>query len=132
MTKYLLDTTILIDFMRGQQLIVELLQKLVHEGHQLGISAVNIAELYAGLSLPERENAARLIDHLKYYELHREGAKLAGSFRYSFARQGKTLSVADTLVAATAVINEAVLITANIKDYPMKELRVLQQPRESK
>ena len=129
MARYLLDTTVLIDFLRGRQVIVELLERLAKEGHELGVCAVNIAELYSGLSPEERRKADRLIDNLRYFDIDREAAKLAGSYRYAFARQGRPLSTADTLVAAAAVMNGAILITANVKDYPMEDLQLLEQPR---
>jgi predicted nucleic acid-binding protein len=38
------------------------------------------------------------------------------------------LTTTDTLVAATAIKHGATLITANVKDYPMEEIELLQQP----
>ena len=38
------------------------------------------------------------------------------------------LTTTDTLVAAAAVSNEATLVTANVRDYPMEEVELLQQP----
>jgi predicted nucleic acid-binding protein len=49
MAKYLLDTTILIDHLRGRQEAVDLLTALAHQGHRLGLCCVNVAELYSGL-----------------------------------------------------------------------------------
>lgn len=128
MAKYLLDTTVLIDYLRGSKEVVQLLTDLAHQGHQLGICAINVAELYSGLSKPEQTKAEPLVDSLNFYEVTREAAKQAGNYRFSFARQGISLSVTDTLIAAVAVEQGATLITANVKDYPMPEVRLLKQP----
>jgi predicted nucleic acid-binding protein len=126
---YLLDTTALIDYLAGRQAVVDLVMKLAHRGYTLGVCCINIAELYSGLKEDERRQIDRLVDNLSYYEVTLEISKIAGSYRSSFARRGVALSIADTIVAATAIANQAVLITANIRDYPMEEIRILEQPR---
>jgi len=37
------------------------------------------------------------------------------------------LSTIDTLIAATAIAKDAILITANVKDFPMEEIEILEQ-----
>jgi predicted nucleic acid-binding protein len=41
------------------------------------------------------------------------------------------LSATDTLVAAVAEANQAVLVTANVKDFPMNTIRVMEPSRSS-
>ncbi|MSQ40199.1 MAG: type II toxin-antitoxin system VapC family toxin [Dehalococcoidia bacterium] len=128
MAKYVLDTTVLIDHLQGRNAVVELLASLAGEGHELGVCDINIAELYAGLRQDEQAQADRLIDSLSYFVVTYERAKQAGAYRYSYNRQGTLLTIADTLVAATAVGEGATLITANRKDFPMPEIILLQSP----
>ena len=128
MGKFLLDTTALIDYLRGQKDTVQLVNSLAHQGHQLGLCCINVAEVYSGLTEQERAGADRLIDTLDFYEVSREVAKRGGQYRYDFARQGITLSTADTLVAATAIGEGATLVTANTRDFPMEEVVLLEHP----
>lgn len=128
MAKYLLDTTALIDHLRGRQEVVKVVRDLVDEGHQLGACCVNIAELYSGLREKDQTKADRFVDSLEVYEVTREIAKQAGRYRFGFARKGITLSIADTIVAAAAISHSATLITANVRDYPMEEISLLEQP----
>lgn len=128
MVRHLLDTTVLIDYLQGERKTVELVAGLADQGHELGICCVNVTEVYSGLGKEDRDKADKLIDSLRFYEVSRETAKKAGSFRFQFARKGLTLTVSDTLIAATAIAYGATLITANVKDYPMEGLVVLQQP----
>jgi len=128
MAKYLLDTTVLIDHLRGQQKVTDIITRLSRQGNELGVCCINVAELYAGLSDKERTKVEKLIDSLDYYETSKDIAKMAGCYRFEFARKGITLTTSDTIVAATAISYGATLITANVKDYPMKEIELLQQP----
>jgi tRNA(fMet)-specific endonuclease VapC len=128
LSKYLLDTTVLIAHLRGRQPVVELVTGLAQEGNELGICPVIVAELYSGISDRHRSLAEELIDSLEYWEATRDTAKMAGNYRYDFARKGVTLATTDVLVAAIAVAHGATLVTANIKHYPMDEIVLLQQP----
>ncbi len=126
MASYLLDATALIDYLRGRREIIELLNTLANQGHQLGLCCVSVAELYAGLGEVERAAASRLTDAMDYHEVTREVAKEAGRYRYEFARRGTPLSTTDTLIAATAIAEGAILITANTRDFPMEEIELLE------
>ncbi len=130
MAKYLLDTTALIDHLCGRPGVVNFLIGLAKQRHELGVCCINIAELYSGLSDKDRARADRFTDSLDYYEITPDTARIAGNYRFEFARRGVTLTTADTLVAAVAVSHGAILVTANVKDYPMAGIELLQQPRQ--
>jgi len=123
---YLLDATALIDYLRGRRGMIELVNTLAQQGHNLGVCCITVAELYAGLSEEERARANSLIDAMDYLDVSLEIAKEAGRYRYEFARRGTNLSTADTLIAATAIAQGATLITANTRDFPMEEIELLE------
>jgi len=62
---------------------------------------------------------------LSYRHISFEAAVRAGRYRKAVAETGRTLAVTDSLLAALAHDKDAVLLTSNIKDYPMKDVRVL-------
>lgn len=124
MAKYLLDASALIDWLKGRPEAVELFQDLIQRGQTLALNAVCVAEVYSGLAEDERLPADRVIESLEYWGIDAATAKEAGHYRYTFARRGQPLSVPDTLMAAHAVTNDATLVTGNIKDFPMPELRL--------
>lgn len=127
-TKYLLDTTALIDYLRGRREMVELLAGMADSGHELGVCSINVAELYSGLNEKHRTVAGKLVDSLEYWEATHDTARIAGMYRFDYARKGITLATTDALVAAIAVSRGAVLVTSNARHYPMKELQLLPQP----
>ena len=128
MAKYLLDTTLLIEHLRGKRPAVNFITELMRQGHRLCVCCVNIAELYSGLSLEQGAQAKLLIDALDYCDSTPDAALQAGIYRYEFARRGISLSVTDTLVAAIAKANDAIIVTANIRHYPMKDIQAQQYP----
>ena len=87
-----------------------------------------MAELFAGTNQERRAAANRLIEVMDYYDVSLAVAKEAGRYSYEFVRRGTHLSTTDTLIAATAIAEDAILITANIKDFPMEEIQLLEQP----
>ena len=100
MAKYILDTTLLIDHLRGRNDAQELVDTLAADGHRLGVCCVSVSELYAGLGPDEQETAGDLTDNLEYFAVSLDAAREAGRYRHEFARRGTTLSITDTLIAA--------------------------------
>ena len=72
-----------------------------------------------------------LLGCLEFYEATPEVARIAGRLKYEWARRGVTLSLADVLIAATAMHYGLALITDNEKHFPMPEL-VLHQLDDSR
>lgn len=119
MKNVLVDTDVLIDFLRGKEKAKVFLSTLVREP-VVYISALTVAELYAGMKDHEREQTADLIDGLNVIAVNREIAEKAGHYKRTLKTQ--TLELDDCIIAATAFINQAVLATGNLKHYPMHEI----------
>jgi len=126
MANYLLDTTVIIDYLRGRKEKVALLKKLVSEGSLLSCCLVNIIEIYAGMQKGEREVTEEFLDSLEYYDVTREIAKEAGEYKRVFQKKGTTLSLPDVIIAAVAISNNLILLTDNPKHYPMPEVNLRQ------
>lgn len=128
MATYVLDTTVLIDFLGGRARAVSLVKELSQEQHDLCTCCICVAELYSGLSAGATRVADQLMSGLTYLDVTADEARLAGSIRYQYARRGIALSTTDTIVAAVAIANDATLVTANVRDFPTEELRLLELP----
>ena len=125
MTRYLLDTTALIDFSKGREPARTRLLGMIADGDELGVCAVNVAEFFSGLPIDKRATWDEFLGSLFYWEIPREVAILAAHRRYDFGRSGQTLSTTDVLVATVALHYHATLVTNNVKDYPMADIVVL-------
>ena len=123
----LLDTTVLIDYLRGRP-VVERLGSLVERGDVLGTSPVNVEEIFRGVRPGEIEAVDDLFDGLRVVPIGRPEGRKAGEWRRRFAARGTTLSQADCLIAAAAHTSAAVLATGNPRHFPMTEIEVQHWP----
>jgi len=122
--RLLLDTSVLIDVLRGHDAGRRLRELRASGGSVPWICAINVEELYRGVREAEESALGRFLDGLRLAPLGREEAELAGRWRRDFARRGVTLGHADCLIAAVAVGIGARLATGNPKHFPMGELAV--------
>jgi predicted nucleic acid-binding protein len=123
----LLDTTVLIDALRGRP-AGERLRALRDRGDEPCVCAVNVEEVVRGLRPREKEPARRLFSGLREVPVGDAEGWQAGEWRRTFADQGVTLAQADCLVAAAAFSAGGRLATGNPRDFPMPELVVEHWP----
>jgi predicted nucleic acid-binding protein len=122
--KLLLDTSILIDVLRGRKSRRELLGEWLQAGHTLATTTVNVAEVFAGIRPHEQMATEALLSGLECYELTLSAARLAGRFVSEWRQRGRTLELPDALVAAVAIERNCPLATDNRKDFPMPEVKL--------
>lgn len=114
----LLDSTVLIDFLRGRP-AVRRVRLLRAAGDVPATTAINVEEIVRGLRPREHAAAHQLFDGLVIVPITDTEAWQAGVWRREYAARRVTLWQADCLIAATAAQLGAVLATGNPKDFPM-------------
>lgn len=124
---HLLDSTVLIDYLKGRPAVARV-AALRDTGDVPATTAINVEEIFRGLRDSEQLAASRLFDGLVVLPLGRQAGELAGRWRREQAERGVTLFQADCLVAAAAVVHDAVLVTGNPKDFPMARVVVAHWP----
>jgi predicted nucleic acid-binding protein len=124
----LLDTTVLIDLLRGRRAALSRLYALREAGDDPYVCAVNVEETVRGLRQREYPAARALFAGARVADLDAAAGWQAGEWRREFAARGRTLAQADCLVAAAAVAVSGRLATGNPKDFPMPELLVEHWP----
>lgn len=127
--RLLLDTSVLIDALRHRHGRRELLTELVQPGHTLATTALNVAEVYAGMRPDEAQRTEALLSALECYDLTGTSGRRAGALKQQWSRKGRTLALADMIVAAIALEHGCALMTDNHKDFPMQELDKYDLPR---
>ncbi len=113
----LLDTTVLIDLSRGSSSAKEMLEGLVAAGHLLATSAVNVGELYAGVRQGEMARTDDLVSRLECFPVTCAIGRRAGMLAGGLARKGRTHTIPDMLVAATALEHGFGVVTGNRRDF---------------
>jgi predicted nucleic acid-binding protein len=129
-TALLLDTTVVIDALRGRP-AADRIRALRATSDVPWICAINVEEVVRGLRPDELDVTTRLLDGLRLAPLGRRQGELAGAWRRDHAARGVTLAQADCLIAAAAVGVGARLATGNPKDFPMAGLTVEHWPVEA-
>ena len=127
MARLLLDSTVLIDALRGRPVAAHV-RSLRRTGVEPWACVISVEEIWRGLLPGEEQAARRLFNGLRIAPLGVAEGVRAGSWRREFSLRGVTLHQADCLIAAAAVSIGATLATANIDDYPMSELDVVPWP----
>jgi len=127
MSRLLLDSTVLIDALRGQP-AASRLAGLRRVGTEPWVCVISVEEIWRGLHKREEPVARRLFNGLRLAPLGIAEGIRAGSWRRELARQGVTVHQADCLIAAAAIGIGASLATANIDDFPMAELTLEHWP----
>jgi hypothetical protein len=124
MAAALLDTTVLIDLLRGRPGARRRIASLREAGDAAYVCAINVEEVTRGLREGEEEAASRLFDGLQMAGLGLAEGRQAGRWRRDFAARGVTLAQADCLIASAAASIGARLATGNPEDFPMEGLAV--------
>jgi predicted nucleic acid-binding protein len=121
-SRILLDSDIFIDHLRGFKYLENLTSNSF--GNINMISVVSIAEIYSLLYFNEIEKVEKLISTFKVVNIDSVVAKLAGGYRMIFYKSHNLL-IPDALIAASAKISNAILVTKNIKHYPMTDIDII-------
>ena len=83
------------------------------------VSAITAAELFAGVrSSDEEHRIEALCEHLLVRHVDLEIARLASSYCRQ-CKHSHGVQIADALIAATARVHEARLVTRNTRHFPM-------------
>lgn len=80
---------------------------------------VTRAEVLRGMSSSERTVTERLLEVLRWVSVDDAVSRRAGELGRQYRHSHPGLSVADLLIAATALVLGAELATANLRHYPM-------------
>lgn len=120
---FVFDTDVLIDILRGNEKIIREVKNISQNPNAyFYCSCITIGEVFAGMK-PKEEKATRtLLQSLLTIPVDYEIAEIAGKLKYR--TKSHALHLDDCLIAATAILNQGILCTKNIKHYPFKKLKI--------
>jgi predicted nucleic acid-binding protein len=117
----LLDTSVVIDHLRGARPAVELLTELVEAEEPLLASEIVRFELLAGVRDREVEALELFFSALSWVPVGEEVARTVAALAREHRRAHSGIDDADYLIAATALLLDAELLTTNVRHFPMLE-----------
>jgi predicted nucleic acid-binding protein len=128
-----LDTDILIDHLRNQPRTAACIEELETEGAILCTTTINAFELFYGAhKTAKKESNVRatkaLLERLVLFDFNAHASELAGEILAALELGGESIGFRDLFIGATALVNNAQLLTRNIKHFqkvPGLQLRAL-------
>ncbi len=114
---YMLDTNIISYFAEGNEKVISNLQKCMFEGNEIAISVIAYYEVVRGLKYV---NATRKLSD--FYRFASQcviipvtpfTAQRAADIYTSLRKSGRLIEDADIFIGASAIVNNAVLVTNN-------------------
>ncbi len=116
-----IDTSVAIDFLRGERSSVSKIESAQKLTDSIGISSVSLFELLHPLyhrKLDAQEKIVRSFVHqLRLLPLDSDAADEAAKIMGSLLRIGQPVNALDVLIAGTAVANGAERIISKDRDY---------------
>lgn len=128
MKSYLLDTSVIIDYLRGKNQTIELLDKIDGE---FCSSYICLAELYEGVyRVKNRRQVGEVVN--KFFKslsgvfgVDWEIAQKFGEIRAELKREGRVIEDIDIFIATTCLVNDLTIITNNAKHFShVKKLKI--------
>ena len=114
----LIDTSVLIDHTRGVPAAHAALARAAEDG-QLHSSEMVRAEFLVLIRDRELAAIAPLLDVVVWHPVDRQVAELAGELGRAWLPSHNGIDAADFIIAATARLLDASLLTRNVKHFPM-------------
>jgi len=121
LAKVLLDSDVLIEWLRGHEPVVQQIGTLIEEHAELFWTPVSIAEIFAGVRKDEEDAVANLFVLLESLPVTPAVGRKAGQYLKSYAKS-HGVQLGDALIAACASTERFSLWTLNGKHYPMKDV----------
>ena len=114
--RYLLDSDIVVEYLRGQKPAIKFLEKLDGD---LFLSVITVAEMFAGIKGLEEEQALEhFLQVFEVVSIDEDMAMKGGLYKKDF-HPSHGVGLADSLIAVTADRIQATLVTFNRRYYPM-------------
>jgi predicted nucleic acid-binding protein len=117
--RLVVDTSVLIDHLRGNLAARQALADAVAGDARLSSSVVVKVEVLAGMRPAEERKTRRLLDALDWIAVDDDIAERAGLLANRYLRSHPGVDAVDYIIAATVQRHDAALWTRNLKHFPM-------------
>jgi predicted nucleic acid-binding protein len=121
----ILDSDVLIDLARGDLRAIHLIDGIISHGERPAVSIITEMELYLGArTKSELRSVRQLVQRLQILPISEMVSVRARNLTVRFGIS-HGLTIPDALIAATAIVSRAVLLTRNVRHFSyLPRLRV--------
>ena len=127
--KYILDSDILIYFLKGEKDIIEKIISIPKDN--LYITIINYTELLYGIYnsnkiTQNKEKILPFLDNFKILQFDKKSSEIFAKLKAKLKKQGNIIADMDLMIASIAISNKATLFTNNLKHFiRIEELDIL-------
>ena len=115
--KILIDTSIVIEYVRKQNKAKTILYKLYKSYDELFISSVTVFEIFVGVNQDNVNLINQLFDGFEIISFDLKLAKISSQIYKELKSQNKMIEFRDIFISATAIGNSLSVATLNTKDF---------------
>lgn len=115
----ILDSSVVIDFLRDEPRAVDLVRSLAVAGEPMVASEITRFEVLAGLRPNEEEPTESFLGELIWLPIDEQIARRAAALARVFRSSHSGIEDGDYLIAATALEADSALLTTNVRHFPM-------------
>ena len=125
--KYSLDTNIVSEILRNNEIVQKNFNKALQENSRVYICSIVYYEIMRGLKAAKKFNFLRkfidIHNYLPHLTLDKDNFETIDKAVeiYVQLHKGKQIEDSDIFIAATAIVNDCTLVTANIKHFERVE-----------
>lgn len=117
---FVLDTNTVIDYFRGKGKVADRL--LAVGPREIGLPAIVAYEVWVGVLGSQNAKRRELqyeefLSAIEVIAFDVATSRRAAELRHSMERRGEAIGPLDTLIAGTALVHRATLVTRNVKEF---------------
>ena len=125
----ILDTTAIIDILRGQKDVIGKIKNLEERNETFYITTISVFEIWQGASdikdSRKSEKIRFLMETINSLSFDIPSAKEAGLIHSLLRKEGKIIEPEDSMIAGIAKVHNEILLTRNIKHFSrISELKI--------
>ncbi len=113
----ILDTTIIVDLLRGEEKAVQKFTELEAKHIPLSTTSITLFEIEQGMTERQREKIASLWASLNILSFDAAAAQEAGVIHAALKKSGLVIDPEDSMIAGIAVVQHEAVITRNRKHF---------------
>ena len=123
--RVLADSAFVIDYQRGVPEAAACWEAVVSDGHEPTVNEIVVCEVSTGLKPWELHDFDAFLGPVEFVQPGPDAALMAGRWRSEARAAGRTLGLADALIAAAAYADNAAVLTRNTRDFALTPVRLV-------
>ena len=122
--RYLMDSTFVIDYLRGDVAAIGRYRRLFEAGDEPLVNEIVVCEVATGAPSQPDWDLAAFLEPVEFVQPGPDAALVAGRWRAEARANGRHLSLADALIACAADAAGATVLTRNARDFALTPVRI--------